>query len=294
MKTSKTRLALFALTLTAAIGFAGCEALVNDVKNDLNYIGGKLLSHPTVYAIYWSDKVADYVQTGIPSFLDAFLNSTELDWLSEYSINGYDLGRGSLGGIYTLNPHNTSTTLQEADFEAEIETQLNENALPRPPQGDAIYAVFVPSAISIHKPDGDSCKDWCAYHGYKQTASFGTIYYAAIMDHNSDDCRNHCAFAAADFDDVTDATSHELAEAITDPNSGKDQGIAALGVLGWVSPSSDEIGDHCNGQLTSLVSQNALVNIDGVSIGGQARPYVVQKLWDNTIHDCNPETFTSP
>ena len=96
-----------------------------------------------------------------------------------------------------------------------------------------------------------SCVGYCGYH-----FNFGNVYYAVIPFANCPGCQFNGDF----LDTLTEVSSHELAEAVTDPAGN-----------GWLDPSlkpSDEIGDICNRQT--------------VRMGG----YLVQTEWSNAQGVC--------
>src|SRR5476649_2394703 len=53
----------------------------------LQYYGGPVISHPKVYAVFWGDRVDTETQSKIGPFYANMLDSTYMDWLSEYNTN---------------------------------------------------------------------------------------------------------------------------------------------------------------------------------------------------------------
>jgi len=131
--------------------------------------------------------------------------------------------------------------------------------------------IYIPSFIQVVNAKGQnlfSCQTFCAYHssfsggnytsnltllGITLPPGVGEIAYAVFPDLRIGKCPTQCGSNASQgCDGLTKViTSHELAEACTDPEGGQ-------GKLGWlqlVTPS--EIGDLCVGQAATLVTSQA-------------------------------------
>jgi len=106
------------------------------------------------------------------------------------------------------------------------------------------------------------CTDFCAYHGSFTMPGSSTLIYTAIIPDFSPCCGYN--FAA-----TTIAAAHEIAEAITDPESGTQLPHA------WKGGSKNEIGDGCEygpaGQ---------------VFYGPDGYKYQIPQLWSNVKNGC--------
>jgi hypothetical protein len=121
-----------------------------------------------------------------------------------------------------------------------------------------VYVIFTPPGVALKSDMGTGCDDTCAYH-----SSFSSdgrdIKYALIP---SLDCWDICGIGKVSVSDqVTDMTtvaySHELAEAIIDPD-----------LNAWTKKDGeDEIGDRCDG---------------GSQLDGAGGRWAVQDLWSNS------------
>jgi uncharacterized protein (TIGR03382 family) len=141
--------------------------------------------------------------------------------------------------------------------------------------------VHFPPGMTISMPDGNggtskSCQQFCAYHN--TAAASGGIagfYYGVIPNVTSDGCELGCGPIGGGFDNTTSVASHELIEAVTDPEVGLALGYAPP--LAWYDPQGQdgEIGDICNGTQGT------------VSAHGQA--WTVQTEWSNTHQACITE-----
>jgi serine protease len=183
------------------------------------------------------------------------------------------IGRGGLGGSFTLTPSTGGTNLTDAQIQSEISNQINLGNLPQPTD-NAYYAVNFPTGTTITSSDGSqSCVGggFCAYHG---TFKKGTqnVYYAVLPSlAPGSGCNTGCGSAANFLDNTTSVASHELIEAITDAEIGVATVVGRP--LAWYNTSQGEIGDICN------AVQGTIVGADGVT-------YTVQKEYDNVSGTC--------
>lgn len=246
---------------------------------NLAYFGGRVLSNVKVYAVFWTSSVSPAVQSGMPGFYRALLDSEWMDWLSEYSTDiptqagsragqagtQQVIGRGAFAGSFTLTtfsktfpacapPDGALTCLADADVAREIDWQLGHGNLP-PPDANTVYVVNFPTSIRISDPGNVSCQDFCAYHGAYQNAAQQSVLYTVMPELGANGCETGCGDGST-FENTCSATSHEVAESITD-------GDAALASgpdfpLAWydnTSPSQGEIGDMCTGDRDTVGTQ---------------------------------------
>src|SRR5262249_27080584 len=77
----------------------------------LDYNGGRVVSHVNVVAVMWGSNVNSTVATRIPTFYDTITRGSYMDWLSEYNTPSQVIGRGSLGGAFTITPNNGNANI---------------------------------------------------------------------------------------------------------------------------------------------------------------------------------------
>jgi hypothetical protein len=243
------------------------------------YYGGKVLAGARVYATNWNSNVNAQVLPKMVNLYRAVLDSEYIDWLTEYDTKGLlgvdgqagsnqRIGRGTLGGQFTLTPQATGTSLSDAQIQQELSHQMDTGAIPVP-DDDAFYAVNFPSSIKISMGTSTSCVDFCAYHG-TFTRNGRNVYYAVLPSLQAPGCNTGCG-GAAWLDNTTAVATHELVETITDAEIGLTSTVKRP--LAWYSTALGEIGDACNAQ------QGTVVGRDGVS-------YTVQKQYDNASGSC--------
>jgi hypothetical protein len=227
---------------------------------EIPYNGGRILSPaPQVVAVFWGPNVDPTTVAKVGNFYSALVNGPFMRFLQEYSVANNTLGTfGTTVVTAPITPYNHNMAIADPDIVMELNTQINLGNLPSPTSA-TVYMVHFPPGMTISLTLGGqtkvSCQDFCGYHYDAQiTCNVGDvctepIFYAVIPDH-SGSCAPVPAPAGphtrgcgdrTPFDDLTTSASHELMEALTDPD----------GKNGWTQTSpfaqvSGEIGDPCN------------------------------------------------
>lgn len=222
--------------------------------------GGTVLTNVQVVPIFWGAEWTSGSTAALPAQVDAFfdfiLSSSVIDMLGEYSLPGKNIGRGSrLGSVMVNSEPGTVSGSGRLVTDAQIQTALqgwvNNHTVPAV-TANTLYFVYLPPNCTCDGPAGNgaSCAQFCGYHDH-----FGSgVYYAVIPFANC----NGCVFPGNFLDTLTEVSSHELCEAITDPTLGT-----------WWDPNTgNEIGDICNRQAVRLGN------------------YLVQTEWSNSQTAC--------
>ncbi len=247
-----------------------------------SYGGGPLLSNVQIVSVFWTSNVNSQVQSQIGGFYSAVTSDEWMDSLNEYdslaTTTPHPLGRGSLAGTFTITPQQTATTLTSDQVGTEIANQVNAGNLPAP-NANTLYMVhFPPGDTLIDTRDGNipTCQDigggtTCAFHDDATKTINGvstTIAYGLMPDFGPGSGCEVCG-ASTMFNNFTAVASHEMAEAITDPQP----------FSGWVT----EIGDPCE-------------IIEGQVFSGSTS-YTVQRLFskasDACMLDSNPRAISA-
>jgi hypothetical protein len=260
----------------------------------LLYYGGPVVSNVKVVVVFWGPSVNANVTGGIVAFFGAATNSAYYDVVSEYSTNGITttggapstnqtLGRGTVDAAYTIAPSRCTVapcTIYDDQIQQELQRQINAGHLPiaaADGQGipNTLYMIYFPNGISINSgtvsnpdPTGNSCVDFCGYHG-TGTLNSKELIYGIIPDFSpGSGCDTGCGTGSL-FNNITMVSSHELLEACTDPGVG----LAPLNAppLGWYDQTNGEIGDICNQFQVS---------------SSNAAGYSVQLVWSNVQNAC--------
>jgi hypothetical protein len=226
----------------------------------LSYHGGAVIGAVEVVLVFWG---AHWVQTGstggavlqgqLNDFFDHILTSAFMDMLGEYSTASTQIARGKR--LATVNVSATEPgaivagvrTVSDAQIQQALQEWTANKTVPATTE-NTLYFVYLPPDVVSSFQNSQSCTAFCGYH-----ENIGSIYYA-VEPYIT--CAG-CSFGAI-LDSQTKVSSHELAEAVTDP----------AGAGWWDSGTGDEIGDICNASTTRL--------------GG----YLVQNQWSNARSAC--------
>lgn len=233
----------------------------------LTYYGGPVIQNVNVIPVYWNSKVA--LQSNLNAFYSAVSTGQYMAFFSQYDTSSpaQKIGNGSRGTPYVDS--DTSTNVTDAQVQAELNRLFAAGHLPAP-SNDRLYMVHFPPGVTITDSGGSqSCVVFCAYHGtYVRNGQ--DVYYGIIPDLGSGGCQSGCGNSTT-VNNTTSVSSHEFAEAITDPAVGLATTYGPP--LGWYNRSKGEIGDICNGQQTTTTLS------DG-------KTYTVQKLFSNATSTC--------
>lgn len=144
------------------------------------------------------------------------------------------------------------TVLQDSDVQTLLTNAITSGAVPAP-DANTLYVMFFPTGVVVQMGSDASCQTFCGYHSDFADGRMDVKY--AVLPFP--DCAG-CTAGLAPFDALTAITTHEIAEAITDPDPGS----------GWYDQNNGEVGDICAWQFRH----------DG--------QYNVQLLWSNHKNAC--------
>ncbi len=255
-------------------------------KDNLVYYGGPVISNVRLYTVFWGPKVDSKLKQDMPKFYSAYVSSAQMEWLDQYNTRlqsvshtegtNQHIGRGNYGGDFEITPKNTSTNLQDADVQAELEYQIAQNILPKPDE-NSLYMIHFPMNVKITIEGQSSCSSFCAYHEGFKSKTFGNVFYGVMPDLKSSGCSFSCAMGSSSFNATTYVSSHELVEAVTDPFP--TPGSHPAFPQAWNTTGGEEIADVCETSST-------------LTAGGTV--FAITKLWDNSIGACSSATYTNP
>jgi hypothetical protein len=270
----------------------------------MGYLGGHVVSHVEVVVVLWGD-VDPSVAATMAAFFRTITASPYLDWLGEYDTEGatvvpagtgmgthQHVGRGSYVKTVALAPAAGTGNLLDADVRTELARDIASGLLPAPavdPEGgvDTLYVVYLPPGASLVGPGaaGISCVNYCAYHDTLTVDGVDPgVPYAVIPDMTAGACTEGCG-AGPTLDLYTQNSSHELVEAITDPEVGLAPGRAPVFPRAWDDPADGEIADVCDepGQVDTVAGyrvqrawsarrQRCIAQDPALPVCGTARP----------------------
>ena len=240
----------------------GLAPVVGAPIPNLQNHGGPVIGSVEVVPIYWGAAWATGINATLTSQLDGFFDfivtSPYMDLLNEYSTSSTQIRHGSrLASAHVSGSEPGTVTgsgrqVTDAQIQTALQGWIADHTVPAT-TANTLYFIFLPPNVTSVSFGSQSCVagGFCGYHEH-----IGNVYYAVIPYVN---CPG-CVFAGQFLDTLTEVSSHEFAEAITDP---------ALNA--WWDPVTgpgDEIGDICNRQT--------------VRLGG----FVVQTEWSNAQGAC--------
>jgi uncharacterized protein (TIGR03382 family) len=190
-------------------------------------------------------------------------------------------GTQRCGGAVTTNccwpdvvPAAGAVCVADAQIADELKKQIVAGQLP-PPDENTLYFVYFPASIVTSLQGHSACVagGFCGYHStWTDPLSRQSVYYAVMPSHeNGSGCDLGCGdqVLTTAFDKVSETSSHELAEAITDPEVGV--GAFVDFPLGWYDVNNAEIADICD--------RSAHATVNG---------FVVEPLFSNKVSATAP------
>jgi hypothetical protein len=236
---------------------------------NFTYRGGPVISNVKVFAVHWNSSVSN--QSALGGFYGAITDSAYIDWLSEYDTPTQHIGRGKYIGAYVDSGAPSSSTISDAQIQSELKRLLNNKKIPAP-DADTLYMMHFPPGVTISMQGMNSCQQFCAYHSSFRYGS-ANVYYGVMPDYGPS-C-NSCGGTSDKFQNTTVVASHEVVEAITDPNIGVANETNDEKQLGWYDDQKGEISDVCEGQSTTFAG------------------YAVTKNYSNQVGACIATKSTS-
>lgn len=230
------------------------EALEQRLLPTVDFYGGPVIPHVEVNTLFvgqqWQSGSLSDLSGGLNGYLQTLVNSPYMDMLSQYNVE-----RGSFGqsaNDYFNNDPNMQSPMNDnnqsypgglTELQYLIVNCIQAHVLPTPNQNQ-LYVVFLPPGEQETAPGGQMNNGFYAYHD-SFNSQYGTIYYAVAPfpgDGNPIVPPPNYFDTMTEFDSLTEAVSHELSEAVTDPlpyKSWYDPQMAQ-------TPQGGEIGDIVN------------------------------------------------
>jgi hypothetical protein len=234
------------------------------VPAGVTFHGGPVLQHVQTENVYYGQGWASDPGTikQLDQFVKTLSGSDYMSMLGEYGVGvgnfyGHDLVDGSSSPA-------SKGTVNDGQIQQMLIKELQAHNVPEE-NGSYVYLVYLPPNVVSQNDAGST-----AHHG-SFTAPVGpeglnqTVYYIVITNPVGSHPNNWAAgWRLTNFQGQTEATTHELAETVTDP-----------ALNGWYG-SGGEIGDIVNAQFATF---------DG---------YTVQKEWSNQFNEGIAPTRDSP
>jgi hypothetical protein len=218
----------------------------------VTYHGGALMPNVEVQALYygsdWNNNSTYYNQTG---YLDGFLNNiVHSSYMDMLNSAGYGVGRGSFdGGKISLANIDKTQYLNDSTIRSVIQGYIN-NGVLKSPDGNRLYVVFVEDNVAVKAGSETSQTDFLGYHwAFAGNDVYGraTDIHYAVITYPGGSVGNASLSWLSALNQLTEVTSHEIAEAVTDPNG-------SYKTFGWNDDAftDGEVGDLVNAQTVYL------------------------------------------
>ncbi len=229
----------------------------------VTYQGGPLINNVAVEPVFLGQAWASdpqLVQTAnrLNQFFGFLTNSSYMDLLHEYGTpQAGPIGHGSLAASLTIAQNFWRRgAIDDRQIQAVLNQEIAGGGIA-PPDSNRLLFVFTPPNVVV--THGGAASDgvpsgFAGYHSSFVDSSGALVRYAVIPDPIGND-----QAALAPFDQQTAAASHEMAEAVTDPDG-----------TSWWDATSDATAGYEIGDFADLSS-------DTVNLGG----YAVEALWSN-------------
>jgi hypothetical protein len=251
----------------------GLEALDDRALPAVTFHGGAVLPHVQVETVYlgqvWNDPNQLQPEARrLDNFFRDITNSPYMDMLSEYGV-----GRGQFIGTRTL----TNAVAEGVSADWQIGWLLNSEISAwnlTAPNPNTLYVVFTPPGHSITDGNGqNSVNNFYAYHSSVENdwLSVGTsthINYVVMPDMGYP---NSTIPGLTVFQTLTEAASHELAEAVTDPYYVPPS---------WPRPAQGGWYDDYSRDSTGALDYKEIGDEVNLQYGNW-NGYVVQREWSN-------------
>jgi hypothetical protein len=243
-----------------------------------SYGSGKLIDHggPEIpfaqfYAIYWNGTVANSpgvqnnatlrltVQNFVQSFSDGQPYS-QSDPSADYSIIQQFGTRNAIDATLTwagdlVDNKASQSTITDSKVQSYVASLFASGRIA--PNTRTIYGVYFPSGMKISLQGGMSCSSFCGYHGH--FTYNGNDYKYAVFPYT--DCRACSLPGKAVADILTIVGSHEIREAVTDPD-----------LNAWYDSTGYEADDKCAWHNLYQMSRGGFWVQPEYSNGGGAYP----------------------
>lgn len=251
----------------------GTHSVTPFASTNLLYNGGPVMTGTTnVFAIFWEPS-GSFVSSSYNSLLQRFFK--DVHGTTYYTIlQQYKDGSGNgpvtaqLAGTFVDTRSYPSNPIFDSDIQNEVSRAQSLNGW-----SSSIHNIFTVFTARGENECFDTSQSQCTFTtfcGYHSTFGTNTIY--AYLPYTGTNL-NACGVPQSpnnnfDADSTINVSSHELAEAVTDPL-----------LNAWFDSSGSEIGDKCNFQFSSTNSAGGDTFLNG-------DPYEIQLEWDNLRTAC--------
>ena len=233
------------------------EALEDRQVPTVSFFGGNVLPHVQAQAVFLGHEFSSAPANAETATLNAFLKDiTSGAYLQALGRAGYGVGPGSaVAGAVDNTSIAAGSTISDAFIRTRLQADVSSGLL-QAPNANTLYVVYVQPdvAVNLGGGQGTTQQGILGYHTAFLGANGAAIRYAVVVSPGGPAGNSVLPEATSAIDQLTAVTSHELAEAVTDPDVNSN---VNGGRLGWFDPQRGEIGD------IEENNPNAFVRLDG-------------------------------
>jgi hypothetical protein len=212
----------------------------------VTFHGGALLSQVEAQGVYLgSDWAANSALTSQAASLDQYLNFlVKSPYMDTLTAAGYNVGEGTDTAGKTLSLSlNKSSGITDAQIQSDLQAAISSSQLAAP-DANRLYVVFVEPGVLVKLGADTSANSFLGYHGAfagrDASGKAVDVHYAVMAYPGTPNPTAGSQGFATSFDQLTSVSSHEIAEAVTDPD-------VNYKALGWYDDQRNgEIGDLTN------------------------------------------------
>ena len=233
------------------------EALEDRQVPTVSFFGGNVLPHVQAQAVFLGHEFSSAPANAETATLNAFLKDiTSGAYMQALGRAGFGVGPGSaVSGAVDNTSIAAGSTISDAFIRSRLQADVSSGLL-QAPNANTLYVVYVQPdvAVNLGGGQGTTQQGILGYHTAFVGANGAAIRYAVGVSPGGPAGNSVLPEARSAIDQLTAVTSHELAEAVTDPDVNSN---VNGGRLGWFDPQRGEIGD------IEENNPNAFVRLDG-------------------------------
>jgi hypothetical protein len=200
---------------------------------NVTYHGGPLLQHVQVESVYYgtpwtTDASLQQQVSQVDGFLQYFTSSPYMNVLQQYNVSP---GTFSGHDVVAQDPAG-GQTIDDSQIRAALDSEIAASKVPAP-TSNQLYVFFTAPGVVVTQNGQSSATDFAGYHDVFTDSAGDTVYYAVIPYPNGQVSQQPLTV----FQQDTLVLSHEVSEAVTDPDT----------QTGWFDAQQGEIGDIAQG-----------------------------------------------
>jgi hypothetical protein len=232
------------------------EALEDRQVPTVSFFGGNLLPQVQAQALYLGNQFTSAPANAETATLDAFLKDlTGGPYMQALARAGYNVGPGSaVAGAVDPTSLTAGSTISDAFIRARLQADVNSGLL-QAPNANTLYVVYVAPdvAVNLGLGQGTTQQGILGFHTAFVGANGAPIRYAVVVSPGGAAHNSVLPEARTALDQLSAVTSHELAEAVTDPDVNSN---VNNGRLGFFDTQRGEIGDITENNPNAFVRLN--------------------------------------